>query len=157
MQSTEQWFAKSEGIARFLPRVQLLTRLNALMQTTLPPALADEARVIHIRERTVVIRARNAAVATKLRQFNERLLRAFSTAVLECNNLQVKIQPVQSREEIPAYQEISSASRDGKRALPPLPPRAIQNMRAALRALPETSSRTAAAIKKLLARRDVSL
>ncbi|MCL2021714.1 MAG: DciA family protein [Betaproteobacteria bacterium] len=94
MRSPEQLLRSSEITARLLPRARALIRLNQTLRDTLPDSLTHQAWVANIRCQTVIIYANNAAVATKLRQFNERLLDIFTSISGEYKQIEIKVQPV---------------------------------------------------------------
>ncbi|MDR0233525.1 MAG: DUF721 domain-containing protein [Zoogloeaceae bacterium] len=93
MRSPEQLLRSSEITARLLPHARLLGRLNQALRENLPDTLTHRAWVANIRQQTVLIRASNAAVATKLRQFSERLVDAFTQISYECRQVEFKVQP----------------------------------------------------------------
>ncbi|MCL2022727.1 MAG: DciA family protein [Betaproteobacteria bacterium] len=93
MRTPEQLLASSEITARLLPHARLLNRLNQALRETLPDSLTHQAWVANFRQQTVIICTNNAAVATKLRQFNERLLGTFTKAIRECRQIEIKVQP----------------------------------------------------------------
>jgi len=93
MRSPEQLLANSDVTARLLPHARLLKRLNQALRKTLPAALVQQTWVANIRQQTVIVYASNAAIATKLRQYNGRLLDAFTQILQECSQIEIKVQP----------------------------------------------------------------
>jgi hypothetical protein len=96
MRTPEELLEHHAAVAGLLEHARLLARLGRGFAATCPGGLAEWARVVNYRQGTVVIHAENGAVAAKLRQLAPRLRDAFVKIGLECNGLEVKVQPVQN-------------------------------------------------------------
>lgn len=81
------------GLARVLEHARLLLRADAIYQRVAPAALASASRVANIKSGILVIHADNGAVAAKLHQFTGRLTNEFFKQGLECNGIQIAVQP----------------------------------------------------------------
>jgi len=131
MRTPEQLLTSSETTARLLPHARLLSRLNRMLGETLPASLTRHTWVANFRQQTVIICTNNAAIATKLRQFNERLLTAFSKTIRECRQIEVKVQPVNAHPPPPLQ-----IFPEGK---PTISPRTAKKLLAAAKDMPEDS------------------
>ncbi|WP_303783586.1 DciA family protein [Azovibrio restrictus] len=96
MLTPERLLERSDQTARVLAHARLLARLEQCFAASIPPGLAGRARVVNYRLGTVVIHAENGAVAAKLRQLGPRLQDIFVKIGLECNQMEVKVQPAQN-------------------------------------------------------------
>jgi hypothetical protein len=91
------FFARSESTAQFIAHTRLIARLKAGFVGIVPANLAAQARVANYRPetKTVVIHANNGAIAAKIRQVNQRLQNGFVKMGMQCNQIEVKVQPAQ--------------------------------------------------------------
>ena len=96
MLTPEKLLERSDQTARVLAHARLLMRLEQCFAASVPPGLAGHARVVNYRLGTIVIHAENGAVAAKLRQIGLRLQDSFVKIGLECNQIEVKVQPAQN-------------------------------------------------------------
>ncbi|MDR1890549.1 MAG: DUF721 domain-containing protein [Zoogloeaceae bacterium] len=125
MLNTEKLFARNELVARLIPHALMIGRLGETFAKTAPPGLVHQARVVNYRLGTVVIHADNGAVAAKLRQISTRLKNAFLGTGLQCNQIEIKVQPIETVTQFGAsnVKSISSASArkilDCAAAMPP--------------------------------------
>jgi hypothetical protein len=112
MLNTENLFARTELAARLIPHARLIARLGEVFSKTAPSGLARQARVVNHRLGTVVIHADSGAVAAKLRQISPRLESAFLRMGVQCNQVEIKVQPVEPFDlaNISYAKTISSAS-----------------------------------------------
>ncbi|GHT90113.1 hypothetical protein FACS1894185_0280 [Betaproteobacteria bacterium] len=142
MLNTENLFAKSELAARLIPHALMIGRLGETFAKTAPRSLAQQARVVNYRLNTVVIHANNGAIAAKLRQISQRLKNAFIAMGLQCNEVEVKVQPIETLEQnvTTHAKSISSAS--------------AQKILACAAAMPP-DSRLAASLRELLERAEI--
>jgi len=141
--SPEQLLERSDESARLLVHARLLMRLDALFAAALPTALAKKARVVNYRQGVVTLHAPNGAIASKLRQLTPRLAEKFSQNGLECNQIEVKVQPVSTRALTPPVPKKK-----------PLTRKSADAIRACADVLPEGSP-LAAALQTLLERSEI--
>ena len=94
MRSAIQNFLRADGAAgAVMAHGALLLKLNGILALALPMNLRQAVRVANIKSGQVVLLAENGATAVKLRQMATRLQTAFRTAGVECNGVDVKVQP----------------------------------------------------------------
>ena len=96
MRTPEELLEHHAAAAGLLEHARLLARLGRCFAAACPGGLAERARVVNYRQGTVVVHTENGAVAAKLRQLAPRLRDAFVRTGLECNGLEVKVQPAQN-------------------------------------------------------------
>ncbi|MDR2165997.1 MAG: DciA family protein [Zoogloeaceae bacterium] len=142
MLSPETLLEHSGEYARLLVHARLLTRLGALFAAAAPAGLAARARVANYRRGAIVLHAINGAVASKLRQLTPRLAESFSKNGVECNRIEVKVQPA-----LPC-----ATPRATKRK--PLSARSAATISANIQSMPKTSS-LAQALRTLLERAEI--
>lgn len=99
MLTPEKLLERSDNTAQVLAHARLLIKLGQRLEASIPPGLAEHARVVNYRLGTVVIYASNGAVAAKLKQISLRLRDSFVNIGLECNQIEVKVQPTQNPEQ----------------------------------------------------------
>lgn len=99
MLTPEKLLERSDQTAQVLAHARLLVRLGERFAASVPPGLAEHARVVNYRLGTIVIHAANGAVAAKLKQISLRLRDSFVKIGLECNQIEVKVQPIQNHEQ----------------------------------------------------------
>lgn len=133
---------KTEGTARLLAHARLLQKLARRYETLVPGGLGQASRVANFKSGLIVIHADNGAVAAKLRQMSQRLSDAFRQAGVQCNGIEIKVQP----SEIPCQ---SSASH-----LKPISARSAGTLGATAASLPEGSP-LRAALEHFLARASI--
>jgi hypothetical protein len=95
MLSPEALLERSDAAAHILAHVRRLMRLGACFSAIVPPGLAAQARVVNYRSGTVIIHANNGAAAAKLRQLSLRVKEHFLKNGVECNQIELKVQPAQ--------------------------------------------------------------
>jgi hypothetical protein len=139
MLNTENLFARTELTARLIPHALIIGRLGETFAKTAPSGLVQQARVVNYRLGTVVIHANNGAVAAKLRQISQRLNNAFIEVGLQCSQVDIKVQPIETigQSDTALAKPISRVS--------------ARKIRACADAMPADSS-LAAALRKLLER-----
>ena len=71
----------------------LLLKLNGVLTQSLPSSLQGVVRVANVKSGKVILLVENGSVAAKLRQMATRLQTLFRTAGVECNGVEVKVQP----------------------------------------------------------------
>ncbi len=141
--SLETYLEKGDGAAGVLAHARLLLRLERQFASVVPSGLGDAARVANYKSGKIVIHAENGAVATKLRQMSQRLCGELSRSGVECNVMEVKVQPRQ----IP-YQSTGSTQK-------PLSAKACGTLRDTAESLPEGPLRAAlATLLRRAARRE---
>ncbi|WP_263768906.1 DUF721 domain-containing protein [Propionivibrio soli] len=136
--SLENYLEAADGAGKVLTHARLLIKLARLYQQVAPPHLAQSSRLVNLKSGTLVIHAASGAVAAKLRQLAPTLVDIFLNRGIECNDVQVK---VQARD----YREQSSTS-----TLKPLSSRASGELTTLRDSLPNSSLRSA--IETLLER-----
>ena len=109
--SLETFLRTDTSTAKLMAHARLLRKLSRRFSAVAPTGLGQAARVANYKAGTVVIYAENGAVATKLRQMSQRLCNELSTGGLECNGIEVKVQPRQT-----PYQSITSTQKPLSRA-----------------------------------------
>jgi hypothetical protein len=139
MLNTENLFARSELTARLIPHALMIGRLGETFARTAPAGLVQQARVVNYRLGTVVIHASNGAVAAKLRQISQRLQNAFIGMGLQCNEVEIKVQPIETFEQSVAINPKS------------ISPASAQKIRACADTMPP-DSKLAASLRGLLER-----
>ncbi len=96
MYKAPQDFLNADAAAgRVMAHARLLMKLDRRFDAIAPGALRKGAHVANYKSGKVVIHADNGAVAAKLRQMNRRLCSELSIEGLECNDIEVKVQPRQ--------------------------------------------------------------
>lgn len=90
--SLQEHLSTAEGTARFAAHAQRLLRLQRLLESVLPPALRNHARVANLRQGKLIIHAANSAVAAKLRQFGPRFADAFLKDGAQFTEIDVRVQ-----------------------------------------------------------------
>ena len=136
--SLETFLEKSDGAAAVLAHARLLLQLERRFANIVPAGLGSASRVANYKSGKIVIHADNGAVATKIRQMSQRLCGELSKRGVECNVMEVKVQPRQI-----AYQSTSSTQK-------PLSARACGAIHATAENLPAGPLR--AALETLLER-----
>lgn len=93
--SIESLLEKNEGSARLLAHARLLQSLSRRYAALVPAGLAHYSRVANFKSGTLIIHADNGAVAAKLRQMSQRLSDAFRQSGVQCNGMEIKVQPTE--------------------------------------------------------------
>ncbi|MDR3158871.1 MAG: DUF721 domain-containing protein [Zoogloeaceae bacterium] len=98
MLTANDLFIRSESTARLIAHARLIARLGECFAQIAPANLGAQARVANYRPETetVVIHANNGAVAAKIRQINQRLQNGFVKMGMQCNQIEIKVQPMQN-------------------------------------------------------------
>jgi hypothetical protein len=136
--SPEEFLDTAEGAGRVMAHARLILKLARRLERVLPEPLGTVARVANFKSGRIVIHAENGAVAAKIRQMGPRLCSELSVEGLECNGIEVKVQP----------RQIPWQSRASQRN--PLSGGAVGSLRAIATTLPPGPLR--AALETLLAR-----
>ena len=134
----EQYLDSDAATSRVMAHARLLQKLSRRFEAVAPGGLRQASRVANYKSGKIVIHADNGAVATKIRQMSQRLCDELSKRGVECNVMEVKVQPRQI-----AYQSMSSTPK-------PLSARACGAIHATAANLPAGPLR--AALETLLAR-----
>ncbi|MDR3322800.1 MAG: DUF721 domain-containing protein [Zoogloeaceae bacterium] len=95
MYTPEKLLERSDATAHVLAHARLLFALGHCLAEALPAGLAGQARVVNYRQGVMVIHAANGATAAKLRQISPRLCDHFLKKGFECNQIELKVQPLQ--------------------------------------------------------------
>ncbi|MDR2364614.1 MAG: DciA family protein [Zoogloeaceae bacterium] len=138
MLTANDLLARSESTAQFIAHARLIARLEAYFADAVPANLTAQARVANYRAETetVAIHANNGAVAAKIRQISQRLQNGFVKMGIQCNQIEVKVQPIENPAQSTTSEKISISRRSARHllacadAMPPDAPLAL-----ALRAL----------------------
>jgi hypothetical protein len=91
----ERYLDDDAAAGRVMAHARLLIALSRRFEAAAPAGLADAARVANYKSGKVVIHADNGAVAAKIRQMSQRLGSELSKGGMECNGIEVKVQPRQ--------------------------------------------------------------
>ena len=134
----EDFLDTAEGAGKVMAHARLLLKLTRRLRNALPEPLDSAAQVANFKSGRIVIHAENGAVAAKIRQMSQRLCSELSVEGLECNGIEVKVQP----------RQIPWQSRASQRN--PLSGGAVGSLRAIATTLPPGPLR--AALETLLAR-----
>lgn len=134
----EHFLNRDANGGRIMAHARLLLKLARRFEAVAPPALRHAARVANYKSGKVVIHTEYGAVAVKLRQMSRRLCEDLSKGGAPCSELEVKVQPRQTR---------SPASTS---TVKPLSGKAFDALQTTTEALPRGPLR--AALEHLLAR-----
>lgn len=96
----EHYLKRDSSTSRLLVHARLLNKLSRRFTAIAPGSLGRAARVANFKSGTIVIHADNGAVAAKIRQLGRRLCDELSREGIECNGLEVKVQPQRNLREI---------------------------------------------------------
>lgn len=102
----EQYLDSDAAAGRLMAHARLLLKLSRRFEAFAPAGLRYSAHVANFKSGIIVIHTDNGAVASKIRQMSQRLCDELSKGGLECNGMEVKVQPRQ----IP-YQSTSSTQK----------------------------------------------
>lgn len=91
----EEYLDADAAAGRVMAHARLLIKLSNRFDAVAPSALRQSAHVANYKSGRVVIHADNGAIAAKLRQMNRRLCDELSFVGVECNEIDVKVQPRQ--------------------------------------------------------------
>ena len=80
---------------RLLAHARLLLKLARRFEAVAPGSFRHAARVANYKLGTIVIHTDNGAVAAKIRQMSQRLCVELSKGGIQCDVLEVKVQPRQ--------------------------------------------------------------
>lgn len=94
--SLETFLDKNDGAAQVMAHARLLLKLERRFSSIVPGGLGQASRVANYKSGKIVIHAENGAVATKIRQMSQRLCDELSKRGVECNVMEVKVQPRQT-------------------------------------------------------------
>lgn len=127
----EQYLDADAAAGRVMAHARLLMKLTSRFDAVAPGSLRHAAHVANYKSGKIVIHADNGAVAAKLRQMNRRLCDELSCEGVECNEIEVKVQPRQ----IP--------SRSTSSTIKPISDKAAGMLRSTVDKLPKGPLRTA--------------
>ena len=127
----EQYLDADAAIGRVMAHARLLLKLSSRFDELAPGTLRHAAHVANLKSGKIVIHADNSAVAAKIRQMSRRLCSELSLEGLECNEIEVKVQPRQS-----LYRSTAST-------IKPISARAAEILRATAEGLPQGKLRQA--------------
>ena len=91
----ERYLDNAAGAGRVMAHARLLLRLTQRFKAVAPSGLGDVARIANFKSGKVVIHADNGAAASKIRQMSQRLCDELSRAGVDCNGIEVRVQPSQ--------------------------------------------------------------
>lgn len=92
----QQYLDADAATGRVMAHARQLMKLASRFDAVAPGVLRHAAHVANYKSGKVVIHADNGAVAAKLRQMNRRLCGELSIEGMECNDIEVKVQPRQT-------------------------------------------------------------
>lgn len=92
----EHYLDADAAVGRVMAHARLLLKLSSRFDELAPGSLRHAAHVANYKSGKIVIHAENGAVAAKLRQLSRRLCGELSLEGVECNEIEVKVQPRQS-------------------------------------------------------------
>jgi len=125
--SLETFLASDTSTARLMAHARLLRKLSRRFTAIVPAGLGHGAHVANYKSGMVVIYTENGAIAAKLRQMSQRLCNELSKGGLECNGIEVKVQPRQTPFQSttstlkPISRQASATLSDTAQSLPPGP------------------------------------
>ena len=126
-----QFLDSDANVGRVMAHARLLMKLDTRFRALASGGLHQHARIANYQSGKVVIHAENGEVAAKLRQLSRRLCRELSAAGLECNDIDVKVQP----------QQLPDRSRTS--TIKPISGKSGQILRSTAEKLPKGALRTA--------------
>lgn len=88
----QRYLGSGETLERLHEHARRLLRLQAVFESLLPAGLRDACSVGNIKTDTLVLLARNGAVATKLKQLAPSLQHQFGEQGIVVRSIQVKVQ-----------------------------------------------------------------
>ncbi|WP_412479002.1 DciA family protein [Azonexus sp. IMCC34839] len=89
----EYYLDNDAAAGRVMQHARTILRLARRFESIVPGGLRHAARVANYKSGKVVIHTDNGAVAAKIRQMSQRLCDELSTGGVECNVMEVKVQP----------------------------------------------------------------
>ncbi len=95
----EHFLDRDAAISRIMAHARLLMKLSRRFAAIAPPALSHSAHIANYKSGKIVIHADNGAVAVKIRQMGRRLCDDLSKGTVECNEIEVKVQPPQTHSQ----------------------------------------------------------
>lgn len=135
----ENHFDAAPDTARVMAHARLLIKVGRLYEAVVPGTLARISRVANIKSGIVVIHANTGAAAAKIRQIAGRLTDGLSKRGVECNGIEVRVQPPDDAPPRPTKSQRT------------LSPKAIASIEDTLEKLPKKSN-LGAALEELLKR-----
>ncbi len=90
----DEYLNADETMARLAAHAGRLLKLQRIIETAVPTALAQSCRVANYKLGVVIIHADNGAVATKLRQIAPSLSDELRTRGSEVTEIRIKVQPL---------------------------------------------------------------
>lgn len=84
--------ASNNAFGRFTNHAKRLLRFQRYLEAVLPPVLRPHVRVANLKADKLVIYARNAAIAAKVRQFAPSLAGVFASEGVKINEIDVRVQ-----------------------------------------------------------------
>ncbi len=138
IKEVDRYLRADSAVGRIVVHAQLLARLGQRLAAALPGPLAASARLANFRNGRAVILADNGAVATKVRQMSQRLAGELSKAGVDCDGVDVRVQPREAAREI------------APGTVKPLSVKSFESLRSTAESLPKGPLK--AALDQLLAR-----
>lgn len=106
-----------DTMARLAAHAGRLLKLQRIIETTIPTALAQSCRVANYKLGVVVIHADNGAVATKLRQIAPTLRDGLRSSGSEITEIRIKVQPRDAPPSPSPHTSVAGLSDQTKRGL----------------------------------------
>ncbi len=113
----DEYLNADETMARLAAHAGRLLKLQRIIETTIPTALARACRIANYKLGVVIIHADNGAVATKLRQMAPSVGDALRSSGSEVTEIRIKVQPLDPIPPPPSGQSRSILSENTKQAL----------------------------------------
>ena len=92
----DHFLSNDNAAGRIIAHAQLLARLNSRFQQAIPGNFQAYAKVVNYRDGCLIIHTDSSAIATKLRQMSQRLCTELSRFGIECQQIEIKVQPLQA-------------------------------------------------------------
>lgn len=100
-QLIQRFLGTGDALARLRDHASRLRRLQAVLETHLPPALVQACAVANVKGDTLVLLAHGGAVAARLKQIAPTLADQFAAAGLPIRTIQVKVKVVEEHDARP--------------------------------------------------------
>lgn len=90
-QLLHRYLGSGNALARLQDHAARLRRLQAALETALPPQLAAQCQVANLKDGTLVVAARGGAIAVRLKQMLPSLIEHFARAGHAVQAIKVKV------------------------------------------------------------------
>lgn len=113
----DDYLNADETMARLAAHAGRLLKLQRIIETTIPTALAQSCRIANYKLGVVIIHADNGAVATKLRQMAPSLGAVLRSSGSEVTEIRIKVQPLDLIPPPPPSRSVAVLSAQAKQGL----------------------------------------